>query len=342
MTMDDYRQSEEDANQNRNVGSGAGGQVAGWADSPSTIPADSQFGGAPAADGPSEAADPYGGQQRYADRPCSFGQPHPANQPSAQPDGAMGYGAQPPAAQPYGGRTDAARPRGNQGQVDRPYDDGQPYGSQPYGGQSGGGQPCGSQPHGWQPDFPRIDDSQQYGGQPYDGRPYGSRPYAGQTYPAQPYPAQSNLAQPCGGQTYPVQVQGAPYSPYYGVQPHQPYGPVPAAAHPAPVYPGYPYSPYAQPVYAKRAPYAVVPTRHSRLTAGLLSIFLGIFGIGNFYLGRTGQGMGQLMLSLIGFFFFFTGPILSVVWGVIEGVLILTSSPGSRWHRDAYGQELID
>lgn len=50
MTMDDYRQSDDDADQVRNEGSGAGDQEAGWVDSPSPLPADSESGGAPAAD----------------------------------------------------------------------------------------------------------------------------------------------------------------------------------------------------------------------------------------------------------------------------------------------------
>lgn len=53
----------------------------------------------------------------------------------------------------------------------------------------------------------------------------------------------------------------------------------------------------------------------SRVTAGLLQIFLGGFGIGRFYLGYTGIAIGQL----------FTFPIffLGGVWGFIDGILIL-------------------
>ncbi|PXY89243.1 hypothetical protein DKK68_01880 [Bifidobacterium asteroides] len=91
-----------------------------------------------------------------------------------------------------------------------------------------------------------------------------------------------------------------------------------------------------------RGPYPISPTPHSKLAAGLLSVFLGCFGVGSFYLGRTGRGVAQLMLTLIGFPFFFIGPTIAVIWGLIDGILILTSSTGSFWHRDARGWELTD
>ncbi|MCT6901419.1 MAG: hypothetical protein M3Z40_10280, partial [Bifidobacterium sp.] len=56
----------------------------------------------------------------------------------------------------------------------------------------------------------------------------------------------------------------------------------------------------------------------------------------------TGRGVAQLMLTLIGFPFFFIGPTIAIIWGLIEGILILTSSTGSFWHRDARGWELMD
>lgn len=58
----------------------------------------------------------------------------------------------------------------------------------------------------------------------------------------------------------------------------------------------------------------------SKMTAGLLGIFLGGLGIHNFYLGKTSRAVIQLLLGL------FTVGIISGTWGLIEGILILTGS----------------
>ena len=52
----------------------------------------------------------------------------------------------------------------------------------------------------------------------------------------------------------------------------------------------------------------------SKLVAGLLAIFLGGLGIHNFYLGYTGKGVAQLLLSCTG---------ISAIWALIEGIMIL-------------------
>ena len=61
----------------------------------------------------------------------------------------------------------------------------------------------------------------------------------------------------------------------------------------------------------------------SKIVAGLLGIFVGYFGVHNFYLGYTGKGMAQLLITILscGFLSPITG-----IWGLIEGVLILTGS----------------
>ena len=73
----------------------------------------------------------------------------------------------------------------------------------------------------------------------------------------------------------------------------------------------------------------------SKVAAGLFGIFLGSLGIHNFYLGYTGKGLAQLLLTLLscGFLSFATG-----IWGLIEGILILTGNINV----DAYGNELAD
>lgn len=75
-----------------------------------------------------------------------------------------------------------------------------------------------------------------------------------------------------------------------------------------------------------------LPPRKSRVAAGLLSIFLGWIGVGRFYMGFVGLGVLQIIVSIL------TAGIGGVVWGVIDGVLILTHSI----NYDAYGHPLAD
>ena len=60
----------------------------------------------------------------------------------------------------------------------------------------------------------------------------------------------------------------------------------------------------------------------SKIAAGLLGIFLGTWGIHNFYLNRNSQTVAQLLLGTIGVFIII-GPLISGIWGLIEGVFIL-------------------
>ena len=69
----------------------------------------------------------------------------------------------------------------------------------------------------------------------------------------------------------------------------------------------------------------------SKLTVGLLGIFLGGFGVHNFYLGYTGKAIGQIALTLCGFG-------AGGIWGLIEGILILTG----KINKDAKGVPLKD
>ena len=274
----------------------------------------------------------------------SYGQQY-GDQPSNQSDGNMGQDAAPAfpsqdnqagatTAQSYGVPSSGAQSAPAQSYA------GQPYGS-PYSAQPGGGQPYGTGAYPAQ-----SSGAQAYDGQPYGSQPYGqsnqswsgpAQPYASQQYPDQQYTAQQYAAQPYAAQQYSAQQQGAPYYGAQQYQQYQQYGTGYAPAYQVPANPG-----YAPPTYVQPVPPLSNPARHSRLAAGLLSIFLGVFGIGNFYLGHTGKGMAQLMITLIGFFFFFLGPVISCIWSLIEGILILVSSPGSTWHRDGYGQELTD
>ena len=64
--------------------------------------------------------------------------------------------------------------------------------------------------------------------------------------------------------------------------------------------------------------YQPMVEQKSKLAAGLLGIFLGGFGVHNFYLGYTGKGIAQIVLS------FCCG--IGVIWGFIEGIMILCGS----------------
>lgn len=64
----------------------------------------------------------------------------------------------------------------------------------------------------------------------------------------------------------------------------------------------------------------------SKVCAGLLGIFLGCFGVHNFYLGFTGKGVAQLLLTLLGWVLCGLGPIAAGIWGLIEGIMLLTGS----------------
>lgn len=58
----------------------------------------------------------------------------------------------------------------------------------------------------------------------------------------------------------------------------------------------------------------------SRIIAGLLGIFLGYLGIHNFYLGNKDKAMAQLLITVLSCF---TLSVISGIWGLVEGILIL-------------------
>ncbi len=77
----------------------------------------------------------------------------------------------------------------------------------------------------------------------------------------------------------------------------------------------------------------------SKLVAGLLGIFVGGFGVHRFYLGYTTIGVIQLVLGLgIGIATCGVGYSAVALWGLIEGILILTGNI----NRDGQGKPLKD
>lgn len=81
----------------------------------------------------------------------------------------------------------------------------------------------------------------------------------------------------------------------------------------------------------------------SKLAAGLLGIFLGIFGIHNFYLGYTENAVIQLVLSIVGFILCIIGIGIFIVigvwvWSFVESIMILTD----KIDCDSKGNPLTD
>ncbi len=84
---------------------------------------------------------------------------------------------------------------------------------------------------------------------------------------------------------------------------------------------------------------ATLVSSRKKIVAGLLAIFIGSLGIHNFYLGFKNKAIAQLLISVLSFGFL--SPVV-VVWSFVEGVLILRSKPGTKWHQDVDGAELKD
>ena len=59
----------------------------------------------------------------------------------------------------------------------------------------------------------------------------------------------------------------------------------------------------------------------SKIAAGLLAIFLGQFGIHNFYLGYTNRAVTQLLVSIL-LSWTFVAPLGIWIWAIVEAVKI--------------------
>jgi len=80
-----------------------------------------------------------------------------------------------------------------------------------------------------------------------------------------------------------------------------------------------------------------LPNSKSKVLAGVLAFFFGMYGVHNFYLGNTGKAVAQLLLGTVGWCIV-VGPIISWLWGMIEGVQILSGSI----NRDGLGNPIVD
>lgn len=93
----------------------------------------------------------------------------------------------------------------------------------------------------------------------------------------------------------------------------------------------------------KSMPSASASSAKSKLAAGLLGIFLGQFGVHNFYLGYTKKAITQLVLTIIGYVLCcvligFLFIMITSIWGLVEGIMILIG----KIDEDASGMKLTD
>ncbi len=128
-------------------------------------------------------------------------------------------------------------------------------------------------------------------------------------------PDEYNHPPPPGQQSYPPPPSAGGYS----------HSPDPYSAPPPP-----PPAPYGQPGAYGVDPYGRQLSDKSKITAGLLQLFLGGFGVGRFYLGYTNIGILQIVVTV-----FTCG--LGGLWPLIDSIMILTGQVP-----DAQGRPLRD
>lgn len=155
---------------------------------------------------------------------------------------------------------------------------------------------------------------------------------ANENTPGNPYQASQENQYPAPMVNNPTNPQGNGYA----TPQNSPYPQAPGNFQQQP-YPGQPV-PNMNGGYPTPGTFAQqYPDQKSKMAAGLLGIFLGGLGIHNFYLGYTGKAIAQLLISLLSLGFL---AVISGIWGLIEGILILTAKPGTPWSLDASGVPL--
>ena len=65
------------------------------------------------------------------------------------------------------------------------------------------------------------------------------------------------------------------------------------------------------------------PNAKSKVAAGLLGIFLGAFGVHNFYLGYNARGTVQLLVTVLTCG---VGAVPMGIWALVEGIMLLCNS----------------
>ncbi len=72
-------------------------------------------------------------------------------------------------------------------------------------------------------------------------------------------------------------------------------------------------------------------TPKSRVVYILLALFLGTFGIHNFYAGYVGRGLAQLLITI--FLFWLVVPLLAVwIWVIVEMIVIDKDAQGVKFN----------
>lgn len=61
-------------------------------------------------------------------------------------------------------------------------------------------------------------------------------------------------------------------------------------------------------------------TDKSIISAGIMQLFAGCFGLGRFYLGDTKIGVLQIIVSIATF------GVGGVIWGIVDGIKMLSSN----------------
>ena len=130
-----------------------------------------------------------------------------------------------------------------------------------------------------------------------------------------PEPPESDSNEPT------VPLEGG--EPDYG-RVNQPPPPPPGYGTPPPP-PGYAYGAHAGAPWGVHPVTGVPYSDKQKLIAGLLNILLP-FGIGRFYIGDTGTGVAQLLVSI-----FTCG--IGALWSFIDGILMLTGEPNDSQGR---------
>ena len=78
-------------------------------------------------------------------------------------------------------------------------------------------------------------------------------------------------------------------------------------------------------------------SKRSKLIAFLLCLFLGYWGIHNFYLGYKGKAITQLILGTVGAIFFGLGLAVTAIWAFVELIIMAVNENAA----DADGNILL-